>query len=197
VFIVMELACNGDLFTLINMFGGLDETFSACVLIQLIDALVFLHSCGIIHRDVKPENVFLDTDFNVKLGDFGYATHWNSKGWKKKSVGSLAYASPEILASRKYRGPEVDAWSLGSTLYTMVTNNFAFGGSNAVARILAGIWNHDPRLSTALVSFLDCLLDPDPGTRMTLTDALEHPWLLCAVEDTGTSVLSNPSLESF
>eukprot|EP00005_Dracoamoeba_jomungandri_P001991 CAMPEP_0174250052 /NCGR_PEP_ID=MMETSP0439-20130205/347_1 /TAXON_ID=0 /ORGANISM="Stereomyxa ramosa, Strain Chinc5" /LENGTH=367 /DNA_ID=CAMNT_0015330025 /DNA_START=79 /DNA_END=1179 /DNA_ORIENTATION=+ len=145
LFIIMELGTEGDLFDYMKNFErGIPQQEAARLFYQILVAVRHVHQQGFVHRDIKPENVFLDDDKNVLLGDFGYATSWSRTSQKKKGVGSLHYASPEIInATGTYMGPEVDSWSLGACLFTILTDSFPFGATDTRAikkKILEGAW---------------------------------------------------------
>ena len=79
-----------------------------------------------------PIQVFLDKDRNVLLGDFGHAFRWNPFARHWQEGGSLHFLSPEVLKGESYVGPEVDCWSLGALLYTLLTGTFPFGDSDTL-----------------------------------------------------------------
>jgi serine/threonine protein kinase len=93
---------------------------------QLTDAVRFLHTNGIVHRDIKDENVILDGEGRCQLIDFGSAAHWRpGKRWDTFS-GTLHYASPEILRGEMYGGKEQDVWALGTVAYVLLVGETPF-----------------------------------------------------------------------
>jgi protein-serine/threonine kinase len=93
---------------------------------QLADAVRFLHSNGIVHRDIKDENVILDGQGRCQLIDFGSSAHWRpGKRWDTFS-GTLHYASPEILRGDLYGGKEQDVYALGTVLYVLLVGETPF-----------------------------------------------------------------------
>lgn len=93
---------------------------------QLTDAVRFLHANGIVHRDIKDENVILDGTGRCQLIDFGSAAHWRpGKRWDTFS-GTLHYASPEILRGEMYGGKEQDVWALGTVAYVLLVGETPF-----------------------------------------------------------------------
>lgn len=107
---------------------------------QLADAIRFLHSNGIIHRDIKDENVILDGTGRCQLIDFGSAAHWRpGKRWDTFS-GTLHYASPEILRGEMYSGKEQDVWALGVVAYVLLVGETPF--SELPDEVLVGLESH-------------------------------------------------------
>jgi len=116
---------------------GLDPFETRSLLGQLTDAVRFLHSNGIIHRDIKDENVILDGQGRCQLIDFGSAAHWRpGKRWDTFS-GTLHYASPEILRGGMYGGKEQDVWALGVVGYVLLVGETPF--SDLPDEVLAGL----------------------------------------------------------
>ncbi|KAI9329091.1 kinase-like domain-containing protein, partial [Obelidium mucronatum] len=89
---------------------------------QVVLAVEYLHKVGIVHRDIKDENIVLDSNYNVRLIDFGCASPIpkQKSDYFTKFRGTAMYASPEIAACQPYRGPEADIWALGVLLFTML-----------------------------------------------------------------------------
>lgn len=127
-----------DLFDRVESSPSGLEAFEIRSLVgQLADAVRFLHANGILHRDIKDENVILDGSGRCQLIDFGSAAHWRpGKKWDTFS-GTLHYASPEIIAGETYGGKEQDVWALGVVTYVLLVGETPF--SDVPDEVLYGL----------------------------------------------------------
>lgn len=123
-YIITEHIANGELFDYIKVGKGFGENYARIIFIQILEALQSVHSLGIVHRDIKLDNIMLDSEFNVKLVDFGFAT--NQHGNLSTFQGTPNYASPQILVHKPYNGVSNDIFSLGVTLFALITGAFPF-----------------------------------------------------------------------
>lgn len=164
-FLVTEYAGGGDLLKLMQARDckPLEEDEMRRYFRQLLFALDHMHRRGWVHRDVKCENILLSADREkIILADFGFASKWSPDKYLYEPLGSLHYSAPEIVrnnhyiaketcdasltffaqcAGEPYRGPEIDAWSMGVVLYALSTGRLPFGGQNEqeiADRIMAG-----------------------------------------------------------
>ncbi|GAB1300414.1 Hormonally up-regulated neu tumor-associated kinase [Apodemus speciosus] len=184
-YLVMELCPGGNLMHKIYEKKRLDEAEARRYIRQLISAVEHLHRAGVVHRDLKIENLLLDEDNNIKLIDFGLSNCAGILGYSdpfSTQCGSPAYAAPELLARKKY-GPKIDVWSIGVNMYAMLTGTLPFTVEPFSLRALYQKMvdkemNPLPtQLSTGAINFLRSLLEPDPAKRPNIQQALANRWL--------------------
>ena len=121
VYILLEMCQNQTLNELLKRRKRLTEIEVQCYIVQLIKALKYLHSHRVIHRDLKLGNLFLTDKMELKVGDFGLATKLDFEGERKRTVcGTPNYIAPEILDGKTGHSYEVDIWSLGVIIYTLI-----------------------------------------------------------------------------
>ena len=195
--IATELLKGGELISPIKEGIFKEEAIARETFGQLVSAVHLLHEHGIIHRDIKPQNVLFSADRKkLKLVDFGFATIWSKEERQRSFCGSPYYASPEMVNGIPYEGPEVDIWSLGVILYSMVS-----GGrlpfvdhtlKGLYARIAAGRADPLPGISLALNDLISRMLSPDPSMRATITQVAMHPWLSLPPQQINSSLRTIP-----
>jgi len=178
---VMELA-QTDLFTYLTskLEGHMDEDEAKRIMHQIALGVEYLHSHNFVHRDLKLENILM-TDGCMFIADFGFATYWDEDTYTRAVCESLTYTAPEIVNAQPYIGPEVDMWSLGVLLYSMVTGEHPFGGDDEYIKecIVTGDYTiPDVGLSTEVVDLLNRLLTVEAKQRMTIQELLRHEWFV-------------------
>jgi serine/threonine protein kinase len=113
---IMQYAAGGDLFEYIQKKKRLKEKEARRLFLQVLDGVGYCHKHYIVHRDIKAENIFLDGDKNVLIGDWGFSTIYHPGSKIETNCGSLDYAAPEVLSGTATLSFPVDVWSLGAFL---------------------------------------------------------------------------------
>jgi serine/threonine protein kinase len=179
IYLILEYCCQGDLFSHIVAEGMFAEHRARLLFRQIAEALSYIHSKDIAHRDLKPDNILIDREFNAKLADFGLCHVTNSKQLLQTPCGSPLYAPPEILSGQGYDGKAADIWSLGIVLYAMVTGMLPWSSENQIElfrQIKECPIEIPPHLSPLLQDLLSRMLDKDPAKRATIGEVLNSPW---------------------
>ncbi|KAF8625669.1 hypothetical protein AX15_005248 [Amanita polypyramis BW_CC] len=181
IWIVTELCCGGELFDYLVEKGRLSEDEGKIIFGQLCLAVAYLHDKGIVHRDLKLENVLLDERCRVKLGDFGFTREYERGAFMETFCGTTGYAAPEMLQRKKYMGPEVDVWSLGVILYCLLTGTLPFDDDDEGimhAKIIQGEYDDQEWLSIESRDLIKHVLEKDVSKRFTIPQILAHPWFI-------------------
>lgn len=183
IHIVTEYCAGGNLCTYVKGRGRLAEAEARRIFGQLVANIEYLHAQGIIHRDIKLENVlFADEKRDVvKLVDFGFAVVVPDP-WRRLRIfcGTPSYMAPEICQRREYYGRPVDVWSLGVLLYAMVVGRFPFSGKtypDLYKRIVAGQLAFPDHVSNSARDLLRRMLTVDATRRLSLANVATHPWV--------------------
>ena len=179
-FIIMENVIGGNLLNAINKMTKLSETISRNIFIQLIETIKYIHSKGIVHRDIKPDNILLNLNNSIKLCDFGVSKEIKKGQLITDSCGTPAFIAPEILLDDPYDPYKTDIWSSGVVLYVMVSGFFPFTGINESQlhkNILSGKFPKLKNISNNLNDLINKILEKDPNKRITIDEILNHPWI--------------------
>jgi len=192
LYIVQEYCAGGSLSDMIRREkkeGGLSETRAKNIFIQLLQAVNYLHSLNIVHRDIKSENVLLKERYtdDVRLLDFGLSRLMPRAELLMTSVGTLDYKAPEVCMRKPY-GTACDCWSLGVVLYELLSGELPClftSEESVVAYATDGVsfsgskWNH---VSEAAKDLIRNLLVLEPEQRYTTQKALSCEWLSAKAE---------------
>ncbi|KAM9896456.1 hypothetical protein OXX79_007464 [Metschnikowia pulcherrima] len=162
-----------DLFDYIEVKSDMSELQCQLIFKQVVSAIYYLHKQGIIHRDIKDENIIVNEVGVVKLIDFGSAGYVKS-GPFDVFVGTVDYASPEVLRGEKYDGKPQDIWALGILLYIMLYKENPFYN---VDDIMEGELRVPFIVSESSMDLIERILVRDIKMRPTITDIAEHEWL--------------------
>lgn len=194
LFLILEYAAGGEVFDFLVEHGRMKEKVAREKFRQIVSAIEYCHSLGIVHRDLKAENLLLDADMNVKIADFGFSNFYEAGNPLDTFCGSPPYAAPELFQGKKYEGPEVDVWSLGVILYTLVSGSLPFDGSNLKElreRVLRGKYRIPFYMSTECEQLLKKFLVLVPSKRTSLRSILAAEWMNIEMEAMVTHVPPN------
>ena len=189
VYILLEMCQNQTLNELLKRRKRLTEIEVQCYIVQLIKALKYLHSHRVIHRDLKLGNLFLTDKMELKVGDFGLATKLDFEGERKRTVcGTPNYIAPEILDGKSGHSYEVDIWSLGVIVYTLIIGKPPFETQDVKTtykRIKMNNYSFPESavISEAAKNLITEILVTDPSKRPTLDQILTHDFF-----NQGTSI---------
>lgn len=200
IFIFMELATGGELFGRVVENGKLEEHEAVRYFSEVASAVGHLHEQGVVHRDLKLENVLLTANDTTKLCDFGLAHAYEVspsgnvvREPLKEICGSKSYAAPEVLAGLGYSGEAADVWSLGICLFAMLAGFFPLdeaagadwryakaqkvvdaGGS--ITQCIFGLYSRPCPLSAEAIELIDAMLCIDPARRGSADSATHTEW---------------------
>ncbi|XP_053257714.1 MAP/microtubule affinity-regulating kinase 4 isoform X1 [Podarcis muralis] len=180
LYLVMEYASAGEVFDYLVSHGRMKEKEARAKFRQIVSAVHYCHQKNIVHRDLKAENLLLDADANIKIADFGFSNEFTLGSKLDTFCGSPPYAAPELFQGKKYDGPEVDIWSLGVILYTLVSGSLPFDGQNLKElreRVLRGKYRVPFYMSTDCENILRRFLVLNPSKRCTLEQIMKDKWI--------------------
>ena len=175
----MEFCPKGELFQYIVERKKLSEDEAKNLILQVMDAVKYLHSIGVLHRDLKPENILMDQSFHIKISDFGLSKFVGKSSIVNTPCGSPCYASPECISGKPYNGKTNDVWSVGVILYAMVTGQLPWTKRNQAQlfeQIKKGEYTIPHHVSKTCGDLIKKLLTVDCKKRITLDKAMAHPW---------------------
>lgn len=179
VYILLEMCQNQTLHELLKRRKRLTELEVQCYIVQLIDALKYIHSNKVIHRDLKLSNLFLTDKMELKVGDFGLSSKIEFEGERKMtSCGTPNYMAPEIL-NKKGHSYEVDIWSLGVIIYTLLIGKTPYESNHKKTTFKKILYNNytfpdDVIISEAAKNLITQILVLEPKKRPSLDQILTH-----------------------
>lgn len=183
LYLIMDLCTGGELLEAILKNGCLNESQAAGFMKQILAAVVYLHSNKIIHRDLKLENMLLETQFStrLKLIDFGAATNFTPGKPLGFRIGTVNYIAPEVL-KKKYT-EKCDVWSCGVLMYVLVSGRLPFATKEKAETVKliqkakyplsGGVWD---LVSSEAKDLISKMLEVNPTKRLSASEAFSHPW---------------------
>ena len=183
----------GELFEYVQITGPFSEKMCRFFFKQIIIGLHYLHSQGVCHRDLKPQNILLSDDYTIKIVDFGFATPVQGRegsGFNATRVGTLGYMAPELVNTMPYQPQVVDLFAVGVILFNMLTSQIPFrvacDKDEWYRCMYAGridlFWqkheNDWPQgFSAEFKDLLSCMLHVNPQHRLCMADIVGHAWM--------------------
>ncbi|KAK8842557.1 hypothetical protein M9Y10_025414 [Tritrichomonas musculus] len=183
-YIVMKLCEGGTLSSKIATDGGIVETKATRYMKSILEAVAYLHSINIIHRDIKPDNIYFETtddDSPILLGDFGLSK-FLSEGVTVTRVGTPGYQSPQIIQGHLYTF-KTDIWSVGVLTYTLLQGIVPFNVRKIrsegilLEMMRSGEYAFKLEVSAEAKDFISKCLQFDESKRPSAIELLEHPWI--------------------
>ena len=185
-YIIMDYLDHGSLLSQINNNIGFGEDFGRLIFAQLLDGLEAIHNSNIVHRDIKLDNIMLTgNDYTLKYIDFGFATE-KSNGFLDTFLGTPNYAAPELHLKRNYLGVSEDIFSLGVTLFILVTGHLPFLLALPNDPLYKYIFDIDYinywrkrniKVSPSFMELFDNLVAFDPSQRPTISEIRKSKWM--------------------
>mmetsp|Transcript_43543 Transcript_43543/g.51255 ORF Transcript_43543/g.51255 Transcript_43543/m.51255 type:complete len:304 (-) Transcript_43543:58-969(-) len=184
-YIALEYAACGELFDVVVSSGKFNEKFARHFFHQLIEGTGYLHGKGIVHRDIKPENILLNDNFNLKLTDYGFATHDETSSTKQ---GTVAYLAPEVFVRSEFETRPLDIFAAGVVLFIMIKGAPPFNAAKVDDRLYSVLcqnssqfWAlHSRRVegtfSDEFKELIESMLDYDSERRITVEGIKMSSW---------------------
>ena len=192
MYMVMDLCPNGELFDVLFKTGAFAEPVARFYFKQIVSGLEACHQLGIAHRDMKPENILFDNEFNLKIADFGFSILLmgrDGSGVLHTRLGTESYMAPELHMRQPYEGKSVDLFAAGIILFIMISQNPPFSRahpSDPYYRLLSQgdskFWAAHSRNKPAgtyspdFQDYVKRLLELNPSSRLTIEQIKSHPW---------------------
>lgn len=180
LYLILEFAGKGDVWKQLRQANHFPEEQASSYIRQVCSALQYMHTRNIIHRDIKPENILVGCDGNLKLADFGWSVYNHDKK-RNTFCGTAEYLPPEMCKEDIYDF-NADIWCLGILCFEFCTGATPFSGKKNLRatkqKILTGELEFPPYLSDECVDFITNCCHKDPNQRISLEEALSHPFIL-------------------
>ncbi|XP_078692794.1 serine/threonine-protein kinase PLK1-like [Branchiostoma floridae x Branchiostoma belcheri] len=179
VYVLLELCRRRSMMELHKRRKTVTEPEARYYMMQTLKACLYLHDNKVIHRDLKLGNLFLNDEMEIKVGDFGLATKVDFDGERKRTLcGTPNYIAPEVLG-KKGHSYEVDAWSIGCIMYTLLCGKPPFETHSlkeTYMRIRKNEYFIPQRVSPTARALIAKLLQSDPGERPTVQQIIDDEW---------------------
>lgn len=178
IMVVMEYCMYGDLLTFLTERRVLPPSLCRHMFYQIVLAVDHLHQRNYVHRDLKLENLFVNSNYDIKLGDFGLTKEAfnNNQNLLSTVCGTLYYTAPEIVKGVKYDGKKADVWSLGIILYCLAVGSLPWTSSTEAEireEIIKGELNYPDTLYPEVLEIIKACCVVEPEKRCTVEGILE------------------------
>lgn len=176
---VQELCAGGDLLIYVRKRRKLKESVAKFILKQILEGLHYCHLKSILHRDIKLDNILLNSDGKIKICDFGVSKVVTEGERMTEKCGTPTYIAPEILLNKGYEGFGVDVWSAGVVLFAMIYGTVPFKASTMPdlhKLIIKGKYKLRESASESVRDLLRKMLEVNPKRRLTIPQILCHKW---------------------
>ena len=181
----MECAGGGELYQWVSEIGRVGEVDTRKIIQQVVNAMHYCHIRGIVHRDLKLENVLFKTpgDLQIKVVDFGIAGVCDNKQKDKVDAGSIAYMPPESFKQGTETSPAIDVWAIGVMHYAMLYAKLPFLGDTeeeTIQKIQHQPLKFDPDvpISDLCKDALKAMLNKDASKRIELIHLIQQPYFM-------------------
>ena len=185
-YLITEFCEGGDIFSMIQKADNFNEKIASRIMKQIVNAVLYCHLNGIVHRDIKSDNIlFLHSkiDSPVKLIDFGISVKFEKETKLREKTGTVLYIAPEVIKGSY--DEKCDIWSLGVLMYMMLSGLPPFYGSNrkeVMTKITQGKFSFKSKIWTLISreakDLIENMLTLNPEQRPSCRDILAHPWFL-------------------
>lgn len=186
IMLVMEYAGGGELCQIVQDRERLSEVETCQLFQQIISGVEYCHRAKIIHRDLKLENILLDSDGCVKIADFGLSNSIKITQKIETNCGTPSYTSPEQIDGDEDVGTSADIWSLGVILFTMICGYLPFEADNLpnlFKKIQLRAYKAPDYISKEVKDIIERMLTIDPNSRLSIGEIRSHPWFLMEYTD--------------
>lgn len=182
IYLVHEYASGGNLFSLLQQQANsrFAEHQAAKYTSQTADALLHIHNLCFVHADIKPENILIDANDDVKISDFGLCFPVGLGYEREEQEGTLEYLAPEVLCDQ-YLDTKMDIWSLGVLVFEMLVGKSPFKAKTKaiIRRNIINVRYTVPRIvGENAMDLIQKILVRDPRRRIPLEEILKHPWIV-------------------